>query len=288
MKKFIYFIEFILIQLLFLLFSILGYKNSSNLGYFIGKFIGPFFRSKSSIKRNLNQAEIKKENNYDLDLIASNVLGNYGRIFSEYVFMKDFRNEKLQKYITINGTNILNDIIKEQKRVVFVSGHFNNFELMAMQLDKYGINLTALYRPLNNMFLNKTMEKIRTKFICQKQIKKGRSGMRELVKNFQVGSSIALMIDQRVREGINVPFFKKPCSTTSIPAQIVKKYDCEIVPIYIERKKGYHFEMTILQPMIFDKNSSIEMITTRLNETLEQMILKNVDQWIWTHNRWQK
>ena len=288
MKKFIYFIEFILIQLLFLLFSILGYKNSSNLGYFIGKFIGPFFRSKSSIKRNLNQAEIKKENNYDLDLIASNVLGNYGRIFSEYVFMKDFRNEKLQKYITINGTNILNDIIKEQKRVVFVSGHFNNFELMAMQLDKYGINLTALYRPLNNMFLNKTMEKIRTKFICQKQIKKGRSGMRELVKNFKVGSSIALMIDQRVREGINVPFFKKPCSTTSIPAQIVKKYDCEIVPIYIERKKGYHFEMTILQPMIFDKNSSVEMITTRLNETLEQMILKNVDQWIWTHNRWQK
>ena len=286
MKRLIYLIEFILIQLLFLLFSIIGYKNSSNLGYFIGKYIGPFFRSKSSIKSNLKQAKIKNENNYDL--IANTVLGNYGRIFSEYIFMKDFRNEKLQKYITINGTNILNDIIKEQKRVVFVSGHFNNFELMAMQLDKYGINLTALYRPLNNMFLNKTMEKIRTKFICQKQIKKGRSGMRELVKNFKVGSSIALMIDQRVREGINVPFFNKPCSTTSIPAQIVKKYDCEIVPIYIERKKGYHFEMTILQPMIFDKNSSVEMITTRLNETLEQMILKNVDQWIWTHNRWQK
>ena len=286
MKKFIYFIEFVLIQLLFLLFSILGYKNSSNLGYFIGKFIGPFFRSKSSIKSNLKQAEIKNENNYDL--IANKVLGNYGRIFSEYIFMKDFRNEKLQKFITINGTNILNDILKEQKSVVFVSGHFNNFELMAMQLDKYGINLAAIYRPLNNMFLNKTMEKIRTKFICQKQIKKGRSGTRELVKNFKGGSSIALMIDQRVREGIDVPFFKKPCSTTSIPAQLVKKYGCEIVPIYIERKKSYSFEMTILQPMTFDKNASIEMITTKLNETLEQMILKNVDQWIWTHNRWQK
>ena len=178
--------------------------------------------------------------------------------------------------------------MEQKKSVVFVSGHFNNFELMAMQLDKYGINLTALYRPLNNMFLNKTMEKIRTKFICQKQIKKGRSGTRELVKNFKGGSSIALMIDQRVREGINVPFFKKPCSTTSIPAQLVKKYDCEIVPIYIERKKDYFFEMTILQPMIFDKNASIEVITAKLNETLEQMILKNIDQWIWTHNRWQK
>ena len=78
MKRLIYLIEFILIQLLFLLFSIIGYKSSSNLGFFIGKYIGPFFRSKSKIKNNLKQAEIKNENNYDI--IASNVLGNYGRI----------------------------------------------------------------------------------------------------------------------------------------------------------------------------------------------------------------
>ena len=71
---------------------------------------------------------------------------------------------------------------------------------MAMQLEKSGINLAAIYRPLNNKYLNNTMEHIRKKYICKKQIKKGRSGSRELIKNFNDGSSIALMIDQRVRE----------------------------------------------------------------------------------------
>ena len=285
-KNFIYFFEFILIKILFFIFSIIGYKNSSNLGYLIGKKFGPLFRPLSKIKNNLIEAKIDEKNN--LGLIANNVLGNYGRIFSEYVFIKNFRNGKLDKYISINGSEYLNEIIEKKKRVVFVSGHFNNFELMAMQLDKYGINLAAVYRPLNNIFLNKTMEKIRTKFICKKQIKKGRSGSRELIKNFNNGTSIALMIDQRVREGIHVPFFQKSCPTTSIPAQLVKKYACEVVPVYIERKKDTFFEMTISKPILFDKEMSIIDITTRLNEILEKMILKNIDQWIWTHNRWQK
>ena len=286
MKIIIYFIEYIVVKILFFIFKIIGYKNSSNLGFLIGKYFGPLFRSKSLIKNNLIQANVSDKNNFDL--IATNVLGNYGRIFSEYVFLKDFRNEKLANYISINGQKYLDDIIKKQKKVVFISGHFNNFELMAMQLEKYGVNLTAIYRPLNNIFLNKTMEKIRTHFICKKQIKKGRSGSRELVKNFKEGSSIALMIDQRVREGISVPFFQKSCSTTTIPAQLVKKYECEIVPIYIERKKNHFFEMTVSQPLVFNKSLSIDDISVELNKILEKMILKNIDQWIWTHNRWQK
>ena len=154
MKIIIYFIEYIVVKILFFLFKIIGYKNSSNLGFLIGKYFGPLFRSKSLIKNNLIQANISDKNNFDL--IATNVLGNYGRIFSEYVFLKDFRNEKLANYISINGQKYLDDIIKKQKKVVFISGHFNNFELMAMQLEKYGVNLTAIYRPLNNIFLNKT------------------------------------------------------------------------------------------------------------------------------------
>ena len=155
MKIIIYFVEYIVVKILFFLFKIIGYKNSSNLGFLIGKYFGPLFRSKSLIKNNLIQANISDKNNFDL--IATNVLGNYGRIFSEYVFLKDFRNEKLTNYISINGQKYLDDIIKKQKKVVFISGHFNNFELMAMQLEKYGVNLTAIYRPLNNIFLNKTM-----------------------------------------------------------------------------------------------------------------------------------
>ena len=284
MKKITYLLEFILIKILFFLFQLIGYRFSSNLGFFIGRSIGPIFRSKKIIIQNLKKANIKHSGN--LSQIASNVLGNYGRIFAEYVYLKKFRNNELKKYVSIDGLNHLEDLKKNNKKAVFISGHFNNFELMAMEIEKAGIDLAAIYRPLNNIFLNKTMEQIRKEYICKDQIKKGRSGSREIIKKLIEGKSIALMIDQRVREGAKAKFFNNLATTTTIPAQLVKKYNCELVPIYIERKKSNYFKIYISKPIKVSKKKSILEITEFLNEVLEKMILKNVDQWIWTHDRW--
>ena len=284
MKKIAYFLEFILIKILFFFFQLIGYRLSSNLGFFIGRFIGPIFRSKKIIIQNLKKANIKHSESPSL--IASNVLGNYGRIFAEYVYLKKFRNNELKKYISIDGLEHLDNLKKNNKRAVFISGHFNNFELMAMEIEKAGIDLAAIYRPLNNVFLNKTMEQIRKEYICKNQIKKGRAGSREIIKKLIEGKSIALMIDQRVREGEKVKFFNNLATTTTIPAQLVKKYNCELIPIYIERKKSNYFKIYISKPIKVGKTKSIQQITEFLNKVLEKMILKNVDQWIWTHDRW--
>jgi len=284
MKKIAYFLEFILIKILFFFFQLIGYRLSSNLGFFIGRFIGPIFRSKKIIIQNLKKANIKHSESPSL--IASNVLGNYGRIFAEYVYLKKFRNNELKKYVSIDGLEHLENLKKNNKRAVFISGHFNNFELMAMEIEKAGIDLAAIYRPLNNVFLNKTMEQIRKEFICKNQIKKGRAGSREIIKKLIEGKSIALMIDQRVREGEKVKFFDNLATTTTIPAQLVKKYNCELIPIYIERKKSNYFKIYISKPIKVGKTKSIQQITEFLNKVLEKMILKNVDQWIWTHDRW--
>ena len=129
MKKIILLlIEFILIKILFNFFKIIGYRNSSNLGFFIGKIFGPIFRSKKLIIENIKKANFKNKDN--LNKIASNVLGNYGRIFAEYVHLKNFRNDKLKKYISLEGLEHLEHLKKTSKRkAVFISGHFNNFEL---------------------------------------------------------------------------------------------------------------------------------------------------------------
>ena len=284
MKKIAYFLEFILIKILFFFFQLIGYRLSSNLGFFIGRTIGPIFRSKKIIIQNIKKANIKHSDNPSQ--IASNVLGNYGRIFAEYVYLKKFRNDELKKYVSIDGLEHLENLKKNNKKAVFISGHFNNFELMAMEIEKAGIDLAAIYRPLNNIFLNKTMEQIRKEYICKNQIKKGRAGSREIIKKLIEGKSIALMIDQRVREGEKVKFFNNLATTTTIPAQLVKKYNCELVPIYIERKKSNYFKIYISKPIKVDKTKSIQQITEFLNQVLEKMILKNVDQWIWTHDRW--
>jgi len=285
MKKIRYFVEFLIIIFLLVIFKILGFKLASSLGGLIGRSVGPLFRSKKKILSNISKA-LPKIGEKNTELIVKKMWENYGRILSEYMFIKNFRNSKYKKFLTIEGQEILNELKDSKEPVVFISGHFNNFELMAMQIEKSGINLAAIYRPLNNIFLNKIMEKIRTKYICQKQIKKGGSGTRELLESFKNNYSIAIMIDQRVSESIKVDFFKQKASTTTIPAQLFKKFGSKIVPIYIERINGVYFKMTVSRPIILEKESTIEEITLKLNKWLEKMILINPDQWIWSHDRW--
>ena len=285
MKIIKYFFEFLFIISFFFIFKIAGYKNASNLGQILGKKIGPLFRSKSKILKNLKISNIG-DSDKDRATIIENMWGNYGRILSEYIFLKKFRNNDLSKFLVVEGSEILDEIKNKGEQVVFISGHFNNFELMAMEIEKSGINLCAIYRPLNNPFLNVIMEKIRRNYICKKQIKKGKSGTRDLLKLFKKNFSAALMIDQRVSEGRNVNFFNQSAKTTTIPAQLIKKYNCRIVPVYIERFENFHFKISFYDPIKFNNDSSIEQISLELNIILEKMILKNPDQWIWSHDRW--
>ncbi|MBD1140474.1 lipid A biosynthesis acyltransferase, partial [Pelagibacterales bacterium SAG-MED38] len=127
--------------------------------------------------------------------IIKQMWANYGKIFSEYMFIKKFRkNLEFSNKIQVENQEELEKIKHEGKPVIFISGHFNNFELMAMYIEKSKIDLAAVYRPLNNIFLNPIMERIRKKYICKKQIKKGISGTKEILKEFKNGTSIALMM----------------------------------------------------------------------------------------------
>ena len=285
MKLIKYFVQFLIIITLLLLFKILGLKLSSFISSKIISFFGPFFRSKNLIRTNIKKA-LPNINQSEIELISNRMWGNYGKILAEYVFIKDFRGSKFNHKIKVNGQDILEKIKKDNDRVIFVSGHFNNFELMALHLEKSNINLATIYRPLNNKFLNFIMERVRKKYICKNQIKKGISGTKKLLTFFKKKTSIALMIDQRVSQGIRAKFFNDECFTTTIPAQFVKKFKCKVVPIYIERKHGTNFELTIHDPIEYSNDETIESITVSLNGLLEKMVMKNPEQWIWSHNRW--
>ena len=285
MKQIKYFFEFIVISFLLIVYKILGLKVSSFLSGKLFEFFGPLFRSKKTIKSNIQRA-FPQVDLLELKKIKKNMWNNYGRILAEYMFLKDFRNNKLASNINLVGKEILETIKYEKTPVIFISGHFSNFELMAMQIEKSGVDLAAIYRPLNNKLLNVIMERIRKKHVCKNQIKKGAKGVRELLKLYKQGCSIALMIDQRVSEGIKSKFFNLDALTTTIPAQFIKKFNCKVVPIYIERHNKINFNIKIEKPIEFSKKDSKEKITRDLNLWLEKMILKNPDKWIWSHNRW--
>lgn len=285
MKYFKYFFQFILVMISFIVFKILGVKLSSSLSGKIFEIIGPYFRSKKIIILNIKKAfpNIDQKN---LEKIIKLMWNNYGRTFAEYVFIKDFRIGGLTSKIYMEGEDVLSEIKKTKQQVVFISGHFSNFELMAMQIEKAGIKLSTIYRPLNNIFINKIMERIRQKYICKYQIKKGIGGIKKLINLKKNNFSTALMIDQRVSEGILSELFNHKALTTTIPAQLVKKFDIPIVPVYIERIEDINFKIIIDKPIKFSTDDTDQYITNKLNEILEKMIIKRPELWIWSHNRW--
>ena len=290
MKIIKYFFEFISIISLFCIFKIIGLKNASNLGSILGQFFGPFFRSKKLIKKNI-KIGLGDLDEKRISEVTNKMWSNIGRTLAEYVFLKDFKFNKTNfNHIEINGTIYLDQIKKSGEPVIFYSGHFANFELMAMELDKFGIKCAAIYRPLNNFFLNPLMDYLRMKYICPNQIPKGRIGMREIITKIKNGYSIALMVDQRVGEGPRIPFFNLPAQTTTIPAQLALKFNCKMVPISLKRKNDINFEMTVHEPYRIEKSGNNDQdtldITLKINKILEKMIIKNPTQWLWSHNRW--
>ena len=287
MKIIKYFIQAFIIYIFLIIIRILGLNISRKLFAKIFQIIGPLIKSEKTTNENLEKF-LSSYNEEQKKNIKKMMWSNYGKTFVEYLFLNKFR--KNNSHINFKGKEILKSIINKNEPVIFVSGHFANFELMSMELTRETINLATIYRPLNNLFLNPFMEHVRRTYVCRNQIKKGIAGVKDSINYLKKNYSIALMIDQRVSEGKRLPFFDQMALTTTLPAQLAIKFDLEIVPIYIKRNLDDSFEMEILKPIALDKNEDLitQKINTtiKLNKILEEMISRDPGQWIWTHNRW--
>ena len=290
MKIIRYFLEFILVIFFFLIFKIIGLKLSSKLGEIIGKYFGPLFRKKAIAKKNILIA-FPNINETSIDEIIDNMWRNIGSIFGEYIHINKFSilDEEKNKIVFTNKSNL--QILKNNKKpIVFFSGHFANFELMAKCLQELEFNIGAIYRPLNNIFLNPIMEFIRKKYICSIQIEKGSAGTKKLIKHISTNNPLALMIDQRLSSSIRVPFFNQPATTTTAPAQLSIKYDALLVPVFLKRLKKTNYEFFIEEPLVVKKTNNYEKdifnITEIMNKKIEEFIKVDPANWLWSHDRW--
>ena len=274
-----YLFQSIIVYFLFVIGKIIGLKLSRKIFSNLFLFIGPFFKSRKIIDKNLHVYN-KDITNLEKKRIISSMWKNYGKTFIEYIFLDFFKKNNNQ--IQIHGKEIL----EEKKPRIFISGHFANFELMSMEITKQDIKLATIYRPLNNFFLNPFMEFLRKKYVCKNQIKKGINGVRDTIEYINKDYSIALMIDQRVSEGDKIKFFGKDALTTTLPAQLAFKYKLPLVPVFIERDEKDKFTLKFHEEIIANDFKDKIELTKKLNDVLEKMIISNPAQWIWSHNRW--
>ena len=289
MKIIRYFLEFVIVIIFFLIFKIIGLKLSSDLGEIIGKHFGPLFRKKTIAKKNILIA-FPDLNEKSINWMIDRMWKNIGRIFGEYIHINKFSVIDQKKKIVFTNKNNIEILNKNNKPIVFFSGHFANFELMAKCLQELGFNIGAIYRPLNNIFLNPIMEFIRKKYICPIQIEKGSNGTKKLIKHISTNNPLALMIDQRLSSSIWVPFFNQPATTTTTPAQLAIKYDALLVPVFLKRLEKTNFEFFIEEPLMINRTNDYDKdifnITQNMNIKIEELIKRDPAHWLWSHDRW--
>jgi KDO2-lipid IV(A) lauroyltransferase len=289
MKIIRYFLEFAIVIIFFLIFKIIGLKLSSDLGEIIGKYFGPLLRKKIIAKKNILIA-FPDLNEKSINGMIDRMWKNIGRIFGEYIHINKFSVINQKKKIVFTNKNNIEILNKNNKPIVFFSGHFANFELMAKCLQELGFNIGAIYRPLNNIFLNPVMEFIRKKYICPIQIEKGSNGTKKLIKHISANNPLALMIDQRLSSSIRVPFFNQPATTTTTPAQLAIKYDALLVPVFLKRLEKTNFEFFIEEPLMInrtnDYDKDIYNITQIMNIKIEEFVKRDPAHWLWSHDRW--
>jgi KDO2-lipid IV(A) lauroyltransferase len=214
--------------------------------------------------------------------ILRDVWENAGRTAAEYAHY-----EKLAGRITLENPEGLRRFAEDGQQAIFVSGHFANWEVMGCTLKREGLRFAFVYRAPNNALVDEHIIGLRARSISRLQIPKGKRGGRELIAALKNGYSISMLVDQKLNDGIEVPFLGHPAMTAPAAVRLAKKFGLPIIPLQLIRRPGVRFVLTVHEPILPDEGST-EELTTKINDRLGDYILARPEQWLWFHRRWPK
>ena len=279
-----YFLEGCLLLLLFILLRILPLGISSFLMGKLSSLIGPKLGVTKKAYNNIKNV-MPEKNEKEIKKIIKDMWENLGRVAGEYPHLSKLDPEKNNK-IEIYGKKNLSLIKKNKTPAIFFSGHLANWEISPIAAIKNGVPVLSIFRKPNNPIVNSLIKYLRSNL---PMAPKGKEGAKELIRSLRKGTSIGLVIDQKMNDGIKVPFFNKPAMTSDALAQLCLKIKSLVVPVEVERIKNTKFKITFHDPLKITKNGEKKtplQIMTEVNFILEKWIRKNPGQWLWLHRRW--
>ncbi len=284
LKKSKYYIEAGALYLLFTAFRLLPLDFASAMGGWMARAIGPYLSAHKTAKENLMRVFPKLKKN-EVNRIIYKMWDNLGRVAAE---LAHIQSDEIVKRIDIKGAE---NFTAQGSPGFMFSGHIGNWELLSCIAQKSGRPVTGIYRGANNPIVDNMIEKIRApRYFAM--IPKGRQGAVKIARAIKNNDVIAMLVDQKMNDGISVPFFGFPAMTAPAIAELALRYDMPIIPAYAIRKKGAHFESIIFPPLEYektgDKEKDVQNIMIAINKMLEDWIRKYPEQWFWVHKRWPK
>lgn len=270
--------------------ALMSPDRATSLGYKVGKALAPRLGRTWRIRRNLCQA-LHEKTESEIEELTREVWGNAGQVLTEYAHLETLCIKEADERVEMVVDWDIEACRRAGKPVIFVTAHMANWELAAAMVVALGVPLTVVYTPQKNPFIDRMMQRRRRAVGCDFVTKKAAG--RRLLRDLQNGTSVGLLVDQRVREGEPVAFFGRDARTSISPARLALKFDCDIVPVQVERTGGARFRVTFHHPVkrgdaSADSQTQALQMTREINKTFESWIRNRPEQWICWKNRWPK
>jgi KDO2-lipid IV(A) lauroyltransferase len=271
------------------LFKVLGLDTASALGGFIGRNIYRRLPVVNRARENL-RAAFPALGESEIEAIVLAMTDNLGRTIAEYPHLTRISTHGADPRIATIETDAPERAVASGKPVMFISGHFANWEVMAIGTYESGYDAATVFRPPNNPYVDRWIARKRFQCGFKEQIAKGPHGMRRIFTCLRRGKPVCFLVDQKTNEGIPAPFFGRDAMTTPAPAALALKLDAVLQPVSIRRIKGARFEVGFPPPIAFeasgDQERDVERLTAAINAHIEEQVRKNPSQWLWVHRRW--
>ncbi len=268
---------------------LLGLNGASAFGGFVARTFGPMTSQHKRAKLRLKRA-MPDTSDGDAERILKAMWDNLGRTIAELPHLGKFRPFKPGGGVDLDEHGVIEKIRAGGSGAILISAHLGNWELMPNIMKEIGIPGGEVYRPANNPYVDRYIVDLRRKYVCANQIPKGPKGVRALIDVVRSKHLVAMLVDQRMSDGVEVPFFGIPSMTPAAPAQLSLRHHVPIVPASIERIKGPRFVMRLHEPIELidtgDRERDIKETMVRVNQVLEKIIRAKPQEWLWLHRRW--
>lgn len=274
--------------LVYTVFRILPIDMASALGGWLSRSIGPHLGITERAVKNL-RAAFPEKSEADIAAIVRGMWDNLGRVAAEYPHLGKIVVGGDDGRVELIGGEYV-DLLREDNRAgIFFSAHLGNWEIVSLGATQRGVPLDRVYREANNRLVEWLYRHGRTA-VEGALIPKGAGGARALLKSLKSGRHLAMLVDQKMNDGIPVPFFGRDVMTAPALAELALRYDCPVVPARITRLKGARFRLMALAPLELirtgDHQADVAANMAQVNALIEQWVRDTPEQWLWLHNRW--
>ena len=267
--------------------GLLPIDRASALGAAIGRLLGPHLGISKRARINLRRA-LPELGDAAVEQIIIGMWDNLGRVAAEYPHLREIRVFAPDGRVETRGVEYLDRAMAGGRRMIIFSGHIANWEIAALAAAQYGARVTQIYRAANNPLVDRLIARFRGD--RGEYIPKGAAAARRAFAALYRGEHLTLLADQKLNDGIAVPFFGRPAMTAPALALLALRFDCDVLPARVERLEGAHFRLTVFPPLPLVRSGNpqadVAALTARVNAILEAWIRDRPEQWLWVHRRW--